>query len=139
MVFVIHQHELARGIHVSPHPEPSPSPSHPSGLTQSTGFGCSASCIKLALVIYFTYGNIHVSVLFSHPTPVLLPGKSHGRRSLVGYSPWGCTESDMTEQFHFHALEKEMATHSSVLAWRIPGMGEPGGLPSMGSHRVGHD
>ena len=41
--------------------------------------------------------------------------------------------------FHFHALEKEMATHSSVLAWRIPGMGEPGGLPSMGSHRVRHD
>ena len=41
--------------------------------------------------------------------------------------------------FHFHALEKKMATHSSVLAWRIPGMGEPGGLPSMGSHRVGHD
>ena len=41
--------------------------------------------------------------------------------------------------FHFHALEKEMATHSSVLAWRIPGMGEPGGLPSMESHRVGHD
>ena len=41
--------------------------------------------------------------------------------------------------FHFHALEKEMATHSSVLAWRIPGIGEPGGLPSMGSHRVGHD
>jgi len=41
--------------------------------------------------------------------------------------------------FHFHALEKEMATHSSVLAWKIPGMGEPGGLPSMGLHRVGHD
>ena len=41
--------------------------------------------------------------------------------------------------FHFHALEKEMATHSSVLAWRIPGTGEPGGLPSMGSHRVRHD
>ena len=41
--------------------------------------------------------------------------------------------------FTFHALEKEMATHSSVLAWRIPGTGEPGGLPSMGSHRVGHD
>ena len=40
---------------------------------------------------------------------------------------------------NFHALEKEMATHSSVLAWRIPGTGEPGGLPSMGSHRVGHD
>ena len=47
--------------------------------------------------------------------------------------------SDFTLFFHFHALEKEMATHSSVLAWRIPGTGEPGGLPSMGSHRVGHD
>ena len=47
--------------------------------------------------------------------------------------------SDFTFTFHFHALEKEMATHSSVLAWRIPGMGDPGGLPSLGSHRVGHD
>ena len=47
--------------------------------------------------------------------------------------------SDFTFTFHFHALEKEMATHSSVLAWRIPGTGDPGGLPSMGSHRVGHD
>ena len=47
--------------------------------------------------------------------------------------------SDFTFMFHFHALEKEMVTHSSVLAWRIPGTGEPGGLPSMGSHRVGHD
>ena len=47
--------------------------------------------------------------------------------------------SDFTFTFHFHALEEEMATHSSVLAWRIPGMGEPGGLPSMGSHRVRHD
>ena len=45
--------------------------------------------------------------------------------------------SDFT--LHFHALEKEMATHSGVLAWRIPGTGEPGGLPSLGSHRVGHD
>ena len=47
--------------------------------------------------------------------------------------------SNFTFTFHFHALEKEMATHSRVLAWRIPGMGESGGLPSMGSHRVGHD
>ena len=47
--------------------------------------------------------------------------------------------SDFTLTFHFHALEKEMATHSSVLAWRIPRTVEPGGLPSMGSHRVGHD
>ena len=76
-----------------------------------------------------------------HPTPVLLPRISHGRRSLVGCSTWGREESDTSERlhFHFHALEKEMATHSSVLAWRIPGTGEPGGLPSLGSHRVGHD
>ena len=47
--------------------------------------------------------------------------------------------SDFTFTFHFHVLEKEMATHSSILAWRIPGMGEPGELASMGSHRVGHD
>ena len=47
--------------------------------------------------------------------------------------------SDFTFTFHFHALEKEMATHSSALAWRISGMGEPGGLPSMGSHKVRHD
>ena len=62
----------------------------------------------------------------------------------MGCSPWGRKELDTTERlsdftFHFHALEKEMAAHSSVLAWRIPGTGEPGGLPSMGSHRVGHD
>ena len=77
------------------------------------------------------------------PTPVLLPGKSHGWRGLVGYSPWSHEEStqlsDFTFAFHFSSLEKEMATHSSVLAWRIPGTGEPSGLPSMGSHRVGHD
>ena len=47
--------------------------------------------------------------------------------------------SDFTFTFHFHALEKEMATHSSILAWRIPETEEPGGLPSMGLHRVGHD
>ena len=105
------------------------------------------------------------------PSPVFLPGKPHGQRSLAGYSSWGHKELEMTEYsclenpmdggawwaavhgvakrrarlsdftslFHFHALEKEMATHSSVLAWRIPGTGEPGGLTSMGSHRVRHD
>ena len=59
----------------------------------------------------------------------------------MGYSSWGLKESDTTEHlhFHFHALEKEMATHSSVLAWRIPGTEEPSRLLSMGSHRVGHD
>ena len=78
-----------------------------------------------------------------HPTPVLLPGKSHGWRSLVGCSPWDLKSrtwlSDFIFTFHFHALEKEMATHTSVLTWRIPGTGEPGGLPSTGLHRVEHD
>ena len=68
---------------------------------------------------------------------------AHGQRSLVGCSPWVVKSqtqlSDFTFTFHFHALEKEMATHSSVLAWRIPGTGEPGGLLSLGLHRVGHD
>ena len=56
-----------------------------------------------------------------------------------GVAKNGTRLSDFTFTFHIHALEKEMATHSSVLAWRIPGTGEPGGLPSMGLHRVGHD
>ena len=70
-------------------------------------------------------------------------GVSEGRESLVGCSPWGRESrtglSDFTFTSHFHALEKKMATHSSVLAWRIPGTGEPGGLPSMGLYRVGYD
>ena len=126
-----------------------------------------------------------------HPTPVLLPGKSHGWRRLVGCSPWSRKELDSTERlhfhfslscigegngnplqcsclenprdggawwaaahgvaksqtrlrdftftFHFHASEKEMATYSSVLSWRIPGTGQPDGLPFMGLHRVGHN
>ena len=78
-------------------------------------------------------------------TPVLLPGKSHGRRSPVGCSPWvsksrtWLSDFTFTFTFNFHAWEKEMATHSSALAWRIPGTEEPSGLPSIGSHRVRHD
>ena len=60
---------------------------------------------------------------------VVVHGVTEGRTQL----------NDFTFTFHFHTLEKEMATHSSILAWRIPGTGEPGGLPSVGSHRVGHD
>ena len=56
-----------------------------------------------------------------------------------GLQSMGSRLSDFTVTFHFHSLEKEMATHSRVLGWRIPGTAEPGGLPSMGSHRVGHD
>ena len=62
-----------------------------------------------------------------------------GRLQFVGVAMSLTRLSDFTFTFHFHALEKEMATHSSLLAWRIPGMGVPGGLPSVGSHRVGHD
>ena len=73
---------------------------------------------------------------------------SHMENPMDGGAQWAAVHgvvegrtrlSDFTFTFHFHALEKEMATHSSVLAWRIPGTGEPGELPSMGSHRVGHD
>ena len=75
------------------------------------------------------------------PTPVLLPGKSQGWRSLVvhGVAKSQTQLSGFTFTFRFHALEKAMATHSSVLAWRIPGIEEPGGLPSVGPHRVGYD
>ena len=101
------------------------------------------------------------------PTPVLFPKKSHGQRSLAGYSPLGRKELDTTEWIHFRRwtslvaqrlkrlpalretwvqslgwedpLEKEMTTHSSILAWRIPWTEEPGGLQSTGSQRVGHD
>ena len=78
-----------------------------------------------------------------HPTPVLCL-----ERPMDGGAWWAAVHgvskswtqlSDFPFTFHFHTLEKEMATHSSVLAWRIPGTGEPGGLPSMGSHRVRHD
>ena len=62
-----------------------------------------------------------------------------GRLQSVGSAKSQTGLRDFTFTFHFHALEKEMATHSSVLAWRVPGTGAPVGLPSMGSHRVGHD
>ena len=62
-----------------------------------------------------------------------------GRLEVRGVTEGQTQLSDFTFTFHFHALEKEMATHSSVLAWRIPWMEEPGGLQSMGSLRVGHD
>ena len=64
---------------------------------------------------------------------------SSGYMPRIGIAGSQTRLSDFTFTFHFHALEKEMATHSSVLAWSIPGTGEPGGLPSLGSHRVGHN
>ena len=64
------------------------------------------------------------------------PGRLHADHGVTNSQTW---LSNFTFAFYFHALEKEIATHSSVLAWRILGTGKPGGLPSMGSHRVGHD
>ena len=71
----------------------------------------------------------HSSTLAGGAWKAAVHGVTEGRTRL----------SDFTFTFHCHALEKEMAAHSSVLAWTITGTGEPGGLPSMGSHRVGHD
>ena len=78
-----------------------------------------------------------------HPTPVLLPGKSHGRMSLVGCSPWGRQESDMTERLHFHfslsCIGEGNGNPLQCSCLENPRDRQPGGLPSMGSHRVGHD
>ena len=68
------------------------------------------------------------------PTPVFWPGEFQGL-----YSPWGCKESDTTERLSLSPLEKEMAIHSSTLAWKIPWTEEPGRLQSMGLQRVGHN
>ena len=75
MVFATHHYESATSIHVSPILDPLPpiSSPHPSGLSQSTSFGCPATCMELALVMYFTYGNVHVSMLFSQ---IILPSSS---------------------------------------------------------------
>ena len=102
-----------------------------------------------------------ISLIFKYPLQkyiqsILLPGEGNGtplqysclENPTDGGTWWAAVHgvaqsrtwlSDFTFTFHFHALEKEMATHSSVLAWRIAGMGKPAGLPSMVSHRVGHD
>ena len=78
-----------------------------------------------------------------HPTPVFLPGKSHGWRNLAGCSPWGREESDTTERLHFYFSVSCMGEGNGnplqSSCQENPRDGEPGGLPSLGSHRVGHD
>ena len=79
------------------------------------------------------------SLLQHHSSKTSILRCSAWRAAVHGVAKSWTRLSDFTFTFHFHALEKEMATHSSILALRIPGMGKPGELPSMGSHRVGHD
>ena len=101
---------------------------------------------RFSLVIYFTH-NINVNSIYWwrrwHPLQCsCLENPMHGGAWWAAVHAVAKSRTrlrNFTFTFHFHALEKEMATHSSVLAWRIPGKGEPDGLPSMGSHRVGHD
>ena len=113
-------------------------------------------CTVLSWFMGFYYGIGRISYRQTCQVFYFLAGEGNGtplqysclENPMDGGAWWtavhGVTKSqtrlgNFTFSFHFHALEKEMATHSSVLAWRIPGTGEPGGLPSMGLHKVGHD
>jgi len=95
----------------------------------------------IGLLIHFIHTTLSSWRRKWQPTPVFLPRESRGQRSLLGCCPWGSHRvgHDWSDLACMHALEKEMATHSSILAWRIPGTEEPGGLLCMGSHRVGYD
>ena len=94
---------------------------------------------SLCLCLYSCPANRFICTIF--PEKAMAPPMDGGAwwATVHGVAKSRTWLSNFTFTFHFDALEKEMATHSSVLAWRIPGTGEPGGLPSMGSHRVGHN
>ena len=101
--------------------------------------------VKIPFIVSFRRIRSLIDLLCSQLTLVLLPGKSHGQSSLLGCSPYGCKELDMTEPLHFSlslyvswedALEKEMATYSSILAWEILWTKQPGRLQSLGSQIV---
>ena len=106
--------------------------------------GCSLEGLMLKLKLQY-FGHLMWRVREGNGTPLQYSclenpmDRGAWKAAVHGVAEGRTRLSDFTFTFDFHALEKEMATHSSVLAWRIPGMGEPGGLPSMGSHRVGHD
>ena len=111
---------------------------------------------SIPILIMFSYFLISVESIMKSPLPFFSMPQGDGTplqysclENPMGGGAWWAAVcgvaksrrrlSDFTFTFHFHAVEKEMATHSSILAWRIPGMGEPDGLPSMGLHRVGRD
>ena len=128
-------------------PLPFPSPYHPYGSSQCTSPEHPVSCIEPGLAIRFTYDIIHVSMPFSQIIP---PSPSPTESKRLFYTSVFLLLSHIQgycyhlSKFHIYALvycigEKAMAPHSSTFAWKIPWMEEPGGLPSLGSHRVRHD
>ena len=104
-------------------------------LTLMDGIGS----VSIAPVLISLVGDIFLIVCSSKKLSSMSEFFGISRAAVHGVTKSQTQLSNFTFTLHFHALEEEMATHSSVLAWRIPGTGEPGGLPSMGSHRVGHD
>ena len=122
-----------------------------SGLTIGSGCSLMAARWQIFFVSFLSSFRAHQLTLrggcnwrrWWYPTPVLLPGKSHGRRSLVGCSPWGREESDTTEWLHFHfslsCIGEGNGNPLQCSCLENPRDREPGGLPSLGSHRVGHD
>ena len=114
-----------------------PSPNHPSGSSQYTSPKHPVSCIEPGVAIHFIYDIIHISMPFSQIIP---PSPSPTESKRLFYTSVSLIFLNSMYMCQYTVLvKKEMATHSSVLAWRIPGTAEPGGLPSMGSHRVGHN
>ena len=114
-------------------------------ITMNKASGGDGILVELFQILKDDSGKVLYSVGEGNGTP---PQYSCLENPMDGGAWWAAVHgvaksrtrlSDFTFTLHFDALEKEMATHSSVLTWRIPGMGEPGGLPSLGLHRVGHD
>ena len=136
------QHKSAVITHISlPPGPPSPLPPYPSRSSQSTRLGSlhyTAASYQPSILHMIVYGEGNDTPLRYSCLENPMDGGAWSA-AVHGVVKSQTQLSNFTFTFHFHALEKEMATHSSVLAWRIPGTVEPGGLPSMGSHRVGHD
>ena len=114
-------------------------------FSDQTGSNLKKCDFWYCIVKYFNIWRIYITLGEGNGTPLqysCLENPMDGgawRAAVHGVAEGRTQLSDFTFTFHFHALEKEMAIHSNILAWRIPGTGEPGGLPCMGSHRVRHD